>query len=86
MYYTYTPRSKAVMAIATIVMSLSSCAFLGSPVPVIVIWIVCLAVVAVAATYGSSISPRQPQKGMTEEDEARDAITGFIATDYNYWD
>ena len=73
------------MAIATIVMSLASCAFLDSPIPVIITWIVCLAAIAVAATYGSNASPRQPQQDMTEE-EARDAITGFIATDYNYWD
>jgi len=74
------------MAIATVILSLSSCAFLGSPIPVIIIWVVCLAVIAVAATYGSSPSSRQPRKGMTEDEEARDAITGFIATDYDYWD
>lgn len=75
-----------IMYIATAILSLSSCAFLDSPIPVIIIWIACLTTIAVAATFGSTPYPRQPQKGMTEEEEARDAITGFIATDYNYWD
>ena len=78
----WTENAKLLMAVCGMVAVFASCGFVGDPLLVLGVWVVCVAVGFVALVYGYTGDP-SPRKGrgLSEEEQARDAVAGGMFMD-----
>lgn len=77
----YTPRAQAILCVLLGVMMLAACSFVDNPLVSMVVLGLCGLVGLVVLSYGY-IGPMPAKKGgLSEEEQARDAVAGAMFMD-----